>query len=251
MSSRYQSLLNPLSTHPAWIIFFSALVLRVILVLSVGHLIPEASDKLDRYDPIAFSLMRGEGFSLNGAPTAISGPVYPLLLSVLYTLFGYSTTVVRLFVSVLDAGHAVIFYWITKRAFGGPVPALAALALIISPFTIYCILALAPEIPFLVFHALFILYFVSALDTGRSRDFLISGMALGVATLSRAVPLLLPFAVLPVFIINAKRRRQGLLNFAVFLLGSGHGLVEITFPCTGSFPCKPWEEHTCTERPQS
>lgn len=216
MSGAYRSFLN---LHPAWIVFFAAFLLRAGLVLSFGHLMPEASDKLDRYDPIAFGLMRGEGFSLNGAPTALSGPVYPVLLSILYTLFGYSATVVRIALSVLDAAQCVVFYFIAKRSFGGTVAVLTALALIVSPFTIYCILTLSPEVPFLVFHALFVLYFVSALQAGAYRYSLLSGLALGVATLSRAVPILLPLAALPVFLINAERRRKGLVHFAVFLLG--------------------------------
>lgn len=207
-----------LSRHPGWIVFLAAFLLRAGLVLSIGHLIPEASDKLDRYDPIAFHLMRGEGFSLEGGPTAVSGPVYPVLLAILYTLFGYSATVVRMFFSVLDAAHCVVFYFIAKKSFGGRVGVLTAMVLIVSPMTIYCVLTLSPEVPFLVFHALFILAFVAAVQARMYRYSLMSGLALGFATLSRAVPILLPLAALPVFVINTERRGRGLAHFAVFLL---------------------------------
>jgi 4-amino-4-deoxy-L-arabinose transferase-like glycosyltransferase len=185
----------------------------------VGPLIPEADDKLNRYDQIAFGLMKGEGFSMHGAPTAVSAPVYPLMLSGLYLLFGYSATVVRLFFSVLDAAHCVFFYSIARRYFGGKVAILTALALLLSPLTIYCILTLPPEIPFLFLHALFILCLVVALQGGRRRYFLMSGMALGAATLARAVPLLLPLFLLPVFLVNAGWLKKGLLHFAIFLVG--------------------------------
>jgi 4-amino-4-deoxy-L-arabinose transferase-like glycosyltransferase len=205
--------------HPAWTIFLVAFLLRVGVVLFLGHLVPEGSDKVERYDPIAFDLMNGHGFSMGGAPTAISGPVYPALLAMLYTLFGQSTTVVRIFFSALDAAHCVVFYLIAQKTFGHRIAVLTALVLIVFPLTFYCILLLSPEVAFLLPHALFILAFVVAVETRMPRYFFLSGLALGVATLARAVPILLPLAALPAFLLTADRRRRGLVHFAVFLVG--------------------------------
>ncbi|HEY7649650.1 MAG TPA: glycosyltransferase family 39 protein [Methylomirabilota bacterium] len=219
MSGPARSLKGLVSTYPAWSIFVVAFVLRAALVLSVGHLVPESSDKLQRYDQIAFALMRGEGFSLDGAPTAISGPVYPLLAAGIYALFGYSAAVVRVVFSALDAAHCAIFYLVVQRTFGGAVPVLTALALILNPLTIYCVTIMSPEIVFLPFHAAFLLYLVSALQSGGYHASFLSGMALGVATLARAVPILLPLAALPVYLLNTPRVRKGLIHFAILLLG--------------------------------
>ncbi len=59
-------------SKPAFRVFLFAFLIRLILVLLVPDLIPEPMDKLERYDPIALSLVEGKGFSLGNKPTAVA-----------------------------------------------------------------------------------------------------------------------------------------------------------------------------------
>ena len=100
---------------------------------------------MDRYDPIAMSLLEGRGFAVKGEPTAIAGPAYPLFLAGIYALFGYAKNLARIFLSFIDAAHPLLFYLIAKRHFGGWVPVLTASVLIFHPFFIYEVFSMSSE----------------------------------------------------------------------------------------------------------
>jgi hypothetical protein len=77
---------------------------------------------------------------------------------------------------------------------------------------------MVPEPLFMFLQSLFLLYLSKALQDNRVRDFFVSGIALGTATLCRAVSLLLPFFILLVFLsLGRVELRRGLF---MFLLGS-------------------------------
>lgn len=206
-------------SHPGWIVLLTALLLRVVLVLLVGDFIPQSPDKINRYDQIATNLISGKGFVLRNKPTAISGPVYPVLLAGLYIVLGKSLTIVRLFFALFDALCCLLFYLIVRKYFEGRVPFLTAIALIFSPYTLYAVLTVTIDLPFLLLHALFLFYFVKAIENGQHKSFLISGIWLGTATLCRAVSILLPLFLLPVTTLIAPKIRKGLSYWFIFLFG--------------------------------
>jgi 4-amino-4-deoxy-L-arabinose transferase-like glycosyltransferase len=207
-------------SNPAFIVFLAAFVLRLSLVLLLPDVIPEAPDKLSRYDPIALSLIRGQGFSIKGSPTAMAAPIYPSLLSVIYLLFGYSKTAVRITLSLIDAGQCLLMYLIAKRYFSGITARLTAVALILCPYLIYSVFVETTETPFIFLHGLFVLSFCQALQQRAPRGFLISGLFLGLTSLCRAVTLLLPVFILPVYaVVYPAHLRRGLVHLAIFLVG--------------------------------
>lgn len=209
-----------ITSNTALLVYIIAFLVRLSLVVFFPDLASESPDRLRRYDRIALSLARGEGLSIRGEPTAVAAPIYPFVLSIIYALFGYSTIVLRIFLSLIDAGHCLLFYLIARKYFGEKIPILTAIMLIFSPYTIYAIFTTNVETLFLFLHALFILYFSDSLQEKIPWKFLISGLLLGVATLCRAVPLLLPVFFLPVFVILYKDNiKSGLFYFAIFLFG--------------------------------
>lgn len=205
--------------HPAWIVLIAALLFRISMVLLAGDFIPQSPDKINRYDQIAMNLMSGKGFALKDKPTAISGPVYPVLLAGLYVLFGKSLLMVRLFFALFDALSCLLFYLVVRRYFEGRVPFLTAIALIFSPYSLYAVLTVTIDIPFLLLHALFFFYFGNATQNGRNQSFFISGIWLGTATLCRAVSILLPLFLLPVTTLITPKIRKGLSHWFIFLIG--------------------------------
>jgi Dolichyl-phosphate-mannose-protein mannosyltransferase len=205
-----------------FLIFSTALVIRLALIIAFPDAIPVANmeDKLVRYDPIAMNLLGGRGFVLNDEPTAISGPLFPLFLSVIYALFGYSQNLARIFLSFIDAAHPVVFYLIAKRHFNGLVPILTASVVIVHPFFIYEVFSMSSEPLFFLIHALFMLSFSGALLNRDPRGFLLGGALLGLATLCRAVSLLLPVFVAPIFFVAYRAKlKTGLFHLALFLFG--------------------------------
>ena len=208
------------TSNTAFLVYIIAFLVRLSLVVFLPDLVSESPDRLRRYDRIALSLARGEGFSIRGDPTAVAAPIYPFVLSVIYVLFGYSKIVLRIFLSLVDAGHCLLFYLIARKYFDEKIPILTAIMLIFSPYYIYAIFTTNIETLFLFLHALFLLHFSCSLQKKIPWKFLISGILLGVATLCRAVPLLLPVFFLPIFIILYQDNiKIGLFCFAIFLVG--------------------------------
>jgi 4-amino-4-deoxy-L-arabinose transferase-like glycosyltransferase len=207
------------SINPAFRVFLLAFLIRLTLVLLVPDLIPEPQDKLERYDPIALSLLEGKGFSLGNKPTAVAAPVYPAFLSVIYFFFGYSKTTLRIFLSFIDAGNCLLVYAIAKNFFGGRVPILAASTLAFHPSLIALVFTATSESLFIFLHTLFIYALCLAFHRPRVRGFLLSGTLLGLATLSRAVPLLLPTFIMPAFFLSDhKNHRRSMFYFTFFVL---------------------------------
>lgn len=218
--SERSTLIHYVASHPKLGIFLAAFVLRLSLVIFLGDMIPQSPDKAHRYDEIAQSLIRGEGFSINGKSTADSAPLYPSVLAGIYLLFGYSLQAVRIFLSLLDAAHCVLFYEISKKYFTERVPLLTAIVLMLSPFSIYSILVANTEIPFLFLNSLFIFCLTTALQNGMSRAFLWSGVVLGIATLCRAQTLLMPLFSAPAFVVRFKNNQKSAIGpFALFVFG--------------------------------
>jgi 4-amino-4-deoxy-L-arabinose transferase-like glycosyltransferase len=206
------------ASHPGLIVFIVALVVRVGLAILVGDSIPQSPDKVHRYDQIAMNLINGKGFVLRNKPTAVSGPFYPVLLAGLYFIFGKSVWIVKIVCALFDALSCMFFYQITRKYFDDKVPFLTALALIFLPYSLYAALTVTIDVPFLLLHALFLFYLANALENNNRASYFTSGVWLGLATLCRAVPLLLPLFILPVTVVTAKIRK-GFSFWLIFLAG--------------------------------
>ena len=207
-------------SKPAFRIFLFAFLIRLTLVLLVPDLIPEPEDKLERYDPIALSLARGEGFSLRNRPTAEAAPVYPAFLAAIYMVFGHSKMALRIFLSLISAGHCLFFYFIAKRFFGDKIALLTASTLALHPSLIALVFTGTSEGLFLFLHAWFLCSLSAAFEQQAARKFWLSGILLGLTTLCRAVSLLLPGFILPLFaLVYKKNLRLGSFYCLLFLIG--------------------------------
>jgi len=206
-------------SKPAFRVFLVAFLIRLTLVLLLPDLIPEPEDKLERYDPIALSLLEGKGFSLGNKPTAVAAPIYPAFLSVIYFFLGYSRTTLRVFLSLIDAGNCLIVYAIAKNFFGSGIPILAAATVAFHPSFIALVFTGTSESLFIFLHTLFIYALCLAFHQQKVRSFLLGGILLGVATLCRAVPLLLPMFTVPAFFVsNHKNHSRSFFHFTIFIL---------------------------------
>jgi 4-amino-4-deoxy-L-arabinose transferase-like glycosyltransferase len=189
---------------PWLLLVLLALALRLAAVGLLAESAPEQNDRVLRYDPIAYSLLAGEGFAIGGVPVAVSPPVYPLFLAAVYGVFGPSEGAARTALAVVDAATVGLVFLLAGRLFGRRTAVLAALGAAFLPYPIVQILYGGSDTLFLFLHTAFLATFVDAWSTGRRGTFAAAGALLGVATLCRAVPLLLP--VLLVALILAAGR---------------------------------------------
>ncbi len=145
------------------------------------------------YQEIASSLLAGNGFSSNGAPTTMRPPLYPAFLAAVYATLGPQA------VFPLQAGLTgllvVLCFLIGRRLGGTGAGILAGLAIALYP-------PIQAASSMVVSEAHFTLLFIGAIAvmlTGKpfsGRKALLVGILLGLATLTRPTLLLLPVAFL-------------------------------------------------------
>lgn len=200
--------------------FVAALVVRLLAVLLLPGALPERNDKTGRYDPIAASLLAGEGFALDGEPTALAPPAYPLLLAAVYVLTGGPSDLApRLVLAGIDATSAALVAWLAFRLFGGRAALVAGVAAALLPYTVYQVLMAGSDTLFLALHAGFLVAVTAAWTRGRLRTWAAAGAVLGAATLCRAVPLLLPVGIAAlVLVADRAPARRRIARAGVFLV---------------------------------
>lgn len=192
------------------VVVLVALAVRLAAIVALDDLAPRVNDRVLRYDPIALSLLAGEGFSHRGNPTTSSPPVYPLFLAAVYGVFGHSERAARAALAVVDAGMVGLVFLLGRRLFGDLAGLVAAIGATFLPYSIVQIVMGGSDILFLFLHTLFLAVFVQAWLSGGKRHHAAAGALLGVATLCRAVPLLLPVALVALLLAAGRgtwRRR--------------------------------------------
>lgn len=171
------------------------------------------------YDTLGRHLATGEGYTYPPAllypwqqaqgknlPTTRRSPLYPVMLSIGYRL-GLGHDGIRVFQAFLAALTLWCLYRIALEiGLSDRAAVLAMLPLVFYPTFLAASLNLLTEPLFMALVAATALFFLRALRTGHFRDFLLSGIALGLASLTRPITYLLPLALLPF----ALRARHGL-----------------------------------------
>lgn len=204
----------PLTTR----FFLLALVLRLIpVVLSIN--LPIGLDDMFQYDMLARSLVAGNGFRWyaqedldlyrssidpglfqgfvvdnydpRGVLTSYRPPAYPAFLAGVYLVSGleWRFFAARLAQAALGATLAPLSYLLARRLFPKPeeVARFAGFAMALYPLLILYPLALVTENLFIPLVAAGTLALLHAAEGSRSRYYLIAGVLLGLATLTRSV----------------------------------------------------------------
>jgi 4-amino-4-deoxy-L-arabinose transferase-like glycosyltransferase len=210
-------------------LFVVAFSVRVAAILVLADLVPESSDKRHRYDPIAMSILRGDGFGFGDGPTAIAGPVYPTFLALVYSILGFDLLRLRLVLSAIDAGQIVIYYLIARRNFDERVARMTGLLLAFCPYFLLMICVGTTETLFLFLNAVFLLAFLRATQRHARRSYFVAGVACGMTTLCRATTLLLPLFMIPVFVVRYRRDRLRGVSFLIWFLS---GMLVTVGPWT-------------------
>lgn len=236
---------NRKQIHFGWILFFLAVIVRLLPVLftrdkAIGL------DDMFQYDMLARSLASGDGFrwysqdDLNlverylpiefvqgeydprGVLTSFRAPGYPFFLSIVYRIFGLEERffAARLVQAIVMATVAPITWLLGKRLFpqNEKIAKTAGLFTALYPYLVVYPLALATEVIFIPLVLACLLIVLKASETHRWTDYLLAGTLLGYAALTRSIVLgLLPFILIWVWFL-VRDRGGGLILLASVLV---------------------------------
>jgi 4-amino-4-deoxy-L-arabinose transferase-like glycosyltransferase len=189
-----------------------ALGLRVLLTAAfVGLGSPPRSsaapDQLD-YESLAYRLSVGQGYTLpSGQPTARRTPGTSLVLALIYSVFGRSFLVGRLWFCVVSAATCLALAWVVTMSFGRSVGLVAAGLLAIYPGHSYYAMHFLSEVPYGLFLILACGFTLQAMLRTSWISSVIAGIFWGLAALTRAqIILILPIGWIVLLSVNATRR---------------------------------------------
>ncbi|WKZ38033.1 MAG: glycosyltransferase family 39 protein [Anaerolineales bacterium] len=228
-------------------IYCAALVLRLIPVLLTRGL-GIGLDDMFQYDMLARSLASGNGFRWYaqedlkllepyvdfdlstakeydpqyGLYTSFRAPLYPTFLAIVYFFSGLDVSrffAVRLAQAVfLGAPLAPLTYLVSRRLFSDSEKTAKISAWIVAcyPMLLVYPLGLGTENLFFVLFLASFLFLLKSIESPSPVHFLLSGLLLALATLTRSV--ILPFAGLAILYLYYLHRRRALLSAFAFVL---------------------------------
>ncbi|MGH7729673.1 MAG: ArnT family glycosyltransferase, partial [Candidatus Eiseniibacteriota bacterium] len=185
---------------PSWIAMFGvALALRVTYAwLAIGPGATPSSDPAT-YDAVAWNLARGVGFSLDSSagpyPTAFVPPLLPWITSLLYRLIGHQHFAAVLLQCVVGALVPLLLAALGGSLFGGIVGRWSGWLAAVHPLLVFFSGYLLTEMLFCVTLLLAVLLSVDWVRTPRSGRALGTGLAWGIAALTRPTALPIPLIV--------------------------------------------------------
>ena len=181
---------------PALLFLGSATLTAVFLLVAPDSLGPAgANDYEGYYRPAAESLLRGDGYRLNGEVNLHNPPGYPYVLVVLYALAELSGASQLAWVTVFSvlctAASTVVAHAVARRLFGDRTALVAAALFATYPLTLVMASYRFSEVPYTLALLLVLLATVRALQSRRR----LFAWALGAGLLCAAAALVRPAAI--------------------------------------------------------
>jgi len=178
------------------------------------------------YEQLALDWLTMGGYFDGTVPTATWPPGYPFFLSRIYWLFGHQPQI-GIFANILiNLGICYLTYKIVRKIWSEKIARLAFVILIFFPSQILFVNLLLTENLFTFLFILSLYFFIkdrSVSETGlpRSNRFIIfiGGVCLGLATLTRALPLLFLPLLIPFWRWQSGYYRTAARNFFIALIG--------------------------------
>ena len=211
------------------IIFFLSLFLRLFLAGLILFNFGEQGfigkgDAVGQYLPLAKNFALGKGFTLDGVtPYAYKAPGYPLYLAFFYKIFGVFWP--ALIVQIIFSASLAVFIFKIGGEIGleRKVSWIAAVLTATAPHLIYYSNFYVTESLFAFLFILGIWFFIRFLKEPNLKYALLSGVFLGLDTLTKVSVQYLPFVFLPflIFLIwktPRETRKKFILLFVVFFL---------------------------------
>lgn len=146
------------------------------------------------YDKLAVSLWQRHEFAWEeGRPTAYVTPLYPVFLSGIYALFGYSHLWAKVFQALLGSLTCLIMYFIAREIFGKAVALLTIFLMSVHHFFISYGILLNSENLFIFLVALNVLSLIKFCKRPSYLCALFFGISAALASFTRSAYFLFPF----------------------------------------------------------
>lgn len=200
------------------LLFFLAFGIRFAVLSTVPGLGP-GSDLKKIYAPIAVNLLNGHGFAaVPGQPDYKLVPLYPFFLAALYAVFGRAVNV-GLALSVVAGISCVLVFLAARPIFGKKAAVLSAVGFAVyPPLVLLTSMAISDDL-FILFNLVFLLGLVRFLRSPGYLSIAVVGVAIGLAGLTKPIPVLLPLLVVGAILVyrpsgSFQLRKCGLLLIA-------------------------------------
>lgn len=199
------------------------LFLLIEVFLTPGHRIGYFPDSY-LYEKIADNLISGHGYSLSASspfePTMYKEPMYPVLIVLIKSIFHNNINALIIMQMLLNPLIAVLIYFIGRCVFNEKIARLSSFFIALLPVYGELSFIFSPESIFIIFLSFSLLCLLKAVKSLKLSWFILSGLSLGLASLTRnaALPL---FAIYPLAILIKTKRgyRKGMsLRLSVFIL---------------------------------
>jgi len=159
-------------------------------------------------DAACYSQM-AKAFLKNGEVITLARPpLFPIVMAGIYGIFGENYFAVRCFLSVIGSITCLVVFWIGKAAFDARSGLYAAAISAVYAMMFHWNGYLLTETLFTFLLSLSILYFIKSWIRPTGIHFVLTGLFLGMATLTRPIPILFtPFIFIWSFVVFRGRTR--------------------------------------------
>ena len=200
------------------LIFLLAFFIRIIFLVIFPPR-PMTLDDATSWDAVAWNFLNGNGFTeIDGSPTSNRPPLYPMFLSAIYFLFGRNHFMVKIFQVLLGAVFCVTIFFLAKKIFGNKrIAFLSAVGCSLWPALIVYTGIIGSEILFTFLLILFLLILTKAYITNSTKHYLLGGIFLGLANLTRSTLVFYPLFLIIMIIFLEKRFKKILPMLMMFL----------------------------------
>ena len=156
---------------------------------------------------------------INGADVTSSGPLYPLFLIPFFSLLpddlpGLQVAAVQLVQALLDTASVWLIYRIGCQLFDERAGLIALVAQVLDPRYVFYTATITTETLFIPLFTAFVLLYLTAAFHNDLRKYRLAGVLLGLATLTRPVPLLFPVLLAVHARFHPQDRRQAMKGVA-------------------------------------
>lgn len=196
-----------LDSRPALVLGLLFL-LTFVVRLAYMYLAPglmASPDYVKEYSPLARNILAGNGFAIQaGQPYLDRVPLYSVFLAGVYGVFGASDSVARAALALVDGASAIFVFLIAREVFGKRVAILSALAFALYPPLVHLGTYITADNLFIALNLAFILFLVKFFRAPSLRYAIISGLLLGLASLTKPATIMVPVLLLIAFPLYAR-----------------------------------------------
>lgn len=205
-----------------FISLLTAFLLRFIFAfyMSATHNLPHG-DEVD-YDTLAWNIVQHHEYAFElGKPTIRRSPSYPFFLAGVYALCGHSYLAVRIAQAIVGTLTCFVIFLVAHKLFNEGIALIASGIVTIYPFFIYYTAYLIIETLFIFLIALLVYQLIRTQSNPSAKNFIISGIIMGVAALCKSVVYpFIPFIALAYLFLFGFKNIKTYRNVILFILFS-------------------------------